>query len=131
MMDDIPVTDLMRRDITYLGPENNAFEAAKILSSSCENAILVKDGINAIGLVTAQEIVKGVISEAKDPSNASLKDIMSHPLVTLDHHSSILDACRVMRDKKAGTIIITESGNVRGFITTGDLVYILPLIGIN
>lgn len=50
-----------------------------------------------------------VLAENLGPYNVTLKKIMSRPLITIDHKSSVADAVSVMRSKHIRRLVVTKN----------------------
>jgi len=48
---------------------------------------------------------------------------MSRDLLTIDVNSSAWDAARLMRDKKTGSVFVTQEGKPVGIVTERDMLY--------
>jgi len=48
---------------------------------------------------------------------------MSRELLTIDINSSAWDAARLMREKKTGSVFVTQSGKPVGIVTERDMLY--------
>jgi CBS domain-containing protein len=57
---------------------------------------------------------------------ASAKDLLhskkSAGVITTMPDCSVLDACRLMRDRRIGSLVVSEDGRLRGIITERDVV---------
>ncbi|RLG60198.1 hypothetical protein DRN86_03095 [Candidatus Geothermarchaeota archaeon] len=51
-----------------------------------------------------------------------VKDVMVRNVYTLSPEDTLLEAVKLMSDKKIGSVVITEGKKVRGIITTADIV---------
>ncbi|MEJ2261559.1 MAG: CBS domain-containing protein [Nitrosopumilaceae archaeon] len=52
----------------------------------------------------------------------SVEDIASFPLQTINANDSILNAAKIMSDKKIRKLAVSEDGKIVGIITSTDLV---------
>jgi len=52
----------------------------------------------------------------------ALKGLMKTQPATLSPGASILEACRIMTEKKLPAIAVVEEGKLRGILTQGDLI---------
>ena len=52
----------------------------------------------------------------------TLREVMTRNPATVDSSATVLDAARLMRDRDIGSVIVTDSGAVRGIVTDRDLV---------
>ena len=52
-----------------------------------------------IGIVTERDMLYRVIGEDKNPSETTLRSIMSHPLVSINDKASVKEAICIMRNR--------------------------------
>jgi CBS domain-containing protein len=51
-----------------------------------------------------------------------VKDVMTKDVITIDSSQTILDAYKVYRDNKVGSIVVTDSEKCIGIVTERDLI---------
>jgi CBS domain-containing protein len=86
-------------------------EAAKVMRDKDTSCILVvsKDSKDPIGIVTERDMLYRVLAENLGPYKVTLKKIMSTPLITIDHQSSVADAVSLMRSKHIRRLVVTKN----------------------
>jgi len=62
-------------------------------------------------------------TDARNPLDESVSKYMSRDLLTIDVNSSAWDAARLMRDKKTGSVFVTQEGKPVGIVTERDMLY--------
>ena len=86
-------------------------EAAKVMRDKNTSCILIvtKDSKEPIGIVTERDMLYRVLAENLGPYKVTLKKIMSTPLMTIDHQSSVADAVSLMRSKHIRRLVVTKN----------------------
>ena len=86
-------------------------EAAKVMRDKNTSCILVvsKNSKEPIGIVTERDMLTRVLAENLGPYKVTLKKIMSTPLMTIDHQSSVADAVSLMRSKHIRRLVVTKN----------------------
>jgi CBS domain-containing protein len=51
-----------------------------------------------------------------------VKDVMTKDVITIDSNQTILDAYKIYRDNKVGSIVVTDSEKCIGIVTERDLI---------
>ena len=51
-----------------------------------------------------------------------VKDVMTKNVITIDSNQTILDAFKLYRDTKVGSLIVTENNQLVGIVTERDLI---------
>jgi CBS domain-containing protein len=111
----------MTKALVSVDPSTNLYQISKMMAQGGMGSILVKkDGIPS-GIITDRDFAIKIA--ANDVSLTSpVEKIASFPLYTINGNNSILDAAKIMSDKKIRKLAVTDEGKVVGIITTTDLV---------
>lgn len=51
-----------------------------------------------------------------------VKEVMTRQVITIDADASVLDACRLYKDKKVGCLVVTKNETCAGIVTERDLI---------
>lgn len=121
---DTAVDELMTEPVETIGGDAAAVEAARALSEKGIGALVVDDD-PIDGILTEGDIV-GSVAEGCDLSETVVADLMSDPVVTIRPEESIQTAGERMGHNGVKKLPVTESGSVRGIVTTTDLAHYLP-----
>lgn len=86
-------------------------DAAKVMRDKDTSCILIvsKDSKEPIGIVTERDMLYRVLAENLGPYKVTLKKIMSTPLITIDHQSSVVDAVSLMRSKHIRRLVVIKN----------------------
>lgn len=71
--------------------------------------------------VDQPDFVSGKVTQPEFDPNARVRDYMSWPVEAIDETKSIVDAARIMLDKRISSLIVTRHDQVVGIVTTEDL----------
>lgn len=110
--------EIVLRQFTKVSPDTSIADAAKIMISS-KTRLLVYDGQKRVGIITASDLVRAFY-ELSDYDPA-IEKTMSKDVFSLESYSSILDAVRLMDNKRIGSVIVTTDGLHDGIFTERDL----------
>lgn len=115
------VQDIMTRALITVNFATTALQVAKMMEQGGIGAILVKDNDNPVGIVTDRDFATKIAANNL-PLNTAVENIMSSPLITINHNEPISAAAERMTSKKIRKLAVTENGKVVGIITSTDLV---------
>ena len=120
------ISSIMTRDVITANVDDTVQDAAKIMKEhGIANVIVVSNG-KPVGILTQRDVLLRVIAEGKDPKSVKVKDVMTKPLVTSKEDITILDAIRMMYDKKIRRLpIVDKDGKLIGIVTYRDVLGIL------
>jgi CBS domain-containing protein len=61
-----------------------------------------------IGILTERDILYRVIAENKSPYKATVREVMSSPVISIDEQATVKDTLTLMRDKNIRRLIVTR-----------------------
>jgi len=93
-------------------------EAAKMMLEK-KKRLLVFEGDELIGIVTATDLVRGI---AEANLAVGVEGVMSKKLFCLDEEATALDAAKMMADKRIGSVIVTKDDEPYGIFAERDLI---------
>ena len=117
----ILVRDIMTKAIISVPGETTVFQVAKMMEQGGIGAVLVKNGSNLHGIITDRDYATKIVSNNM-PSDTSVEQVMSSPLITINFDETISAAAERMTNKKIRKLAVTDNGNIVGLITSTDLV---------
>jgi len=114
------VKDVMKKDVIELDTSVSIQDAASKMINEKIGCVIVTDKEKHIGILTEKDFIK-IASEGR-PLFTSISEVMSSPLITINHNEPISAAAERMTSKKIRKLAVTENGKVIGIITSTDLV---------
>ena len=115
------VKDIMNKSLVSADPSTTAFQIANLMEKGGIGAILVKKDNVPAGIITDRDFAIKVAVN-KFPLDTPVHKVASFPLETISSDESILTAAEVMSTKKIRKLAVSENGQVKGIITSTDLV---------
>jgi len=126
------VRDVMTRKIAVLREEQNLELAERAMKAYAFRHLPVVEGDKLVGLVTERDLLRAAIStldKAHELLDDNLKryyfvrEIMTADVVTVRPETPLLEAARIMANRKLGCLPVTEQdGTLVGIVTRSDLV---------
>lgn len=130
-MIELSVRKVMQYHVRTIRPDATVVDAAKELYNHDIGSLVVTDYGEGtpIGIVTKSD-VNMVVAEGKTPTDISVEEIMSVPLISVTTGDTIQTAAERMRDHSIKKLPVTdEAGDLVGMIAASDLTYYLPTFG--
>lgn len=117
----LKVRDVMEGGVIVLDGTLPVREAVKSMIEN--NVWSVVIGVNGIpsGVVTERDIMRRVVNKGLSVDRVQLKDIMSHPLITINPEASFGEAWKLMAEKGIRRIYVVEKGKIIGRVTQTGL----------
>jgi len=121
MFSETLVKDVMTKALISVDPVTTLYQISKMMEQGGMGSILVKkDGIPS-GIITDRDFAVKIAAHSVS-MDSPVEKIASFPLITINSTDSILDAAKIMSDKKIRKLGVIEEGKVVGIITSTDLV---------
>jgi signal-transduction protein with cAMP-binding, CBS, and nucleotidyltransferase domain len=121
MLSETKVKDVMTKALISVDPVTSLYQISKLMEQGGMGSILVKkDGIPS-GIITDRDFAIKIAAHGVS-MDTSVEKIATFPLQTINFTDSILDAAKIMSDKKIRKLAVIEEGKVVGIITSTDLV---------
>jgi len=116
------IRDLLNnRTIHYIQPEQTVFEAANYMVSCNVGAVPVLDGTRLVGIFSERDIMRRVVTEARDPLVTRIADVMSTRLSTVSPGDSSEEAMALMQSRGIRHLPVCDGNMLVGFLSLRDL----------
>ena len=102
-------------DVVTMGSEDTLAKAVKIMNAGDLECVVITEGGNPVGILTKSDVLR-LVAEGVDVKTAPIKEVMTSPLVTIDHASAIDDLLMLMEDKKIHHKPVTKEGKLVGIV---------------
>lgn len=114
--------------VVTIAPDATIEDAAKKMTSRNVGCLVVTAQRKPIGILTDRDIVTRVTAYGKDPKSERVETAMTKNPVTLGEELGLFEALETMKDKGVRRFPITDPhGNLSGFFTVDDVLYLLGL----
>lgn len=102
------VGSIASRNYIILNEDNTVSDGVKLMRNSDTSSIILtnRSTQQPTGIVTERGILYRVIGEDKNPSETTLKSIMSHPLVSINDKASVKEAICIMRNRHVRRLLV-------------------------
>ena len=115
------IQDVMTRSPRVLDASASVEEAAQLMERDEIGDVIVSMDGKVWGILTDRDVTIRVTAHAIDPTTATVGDICSGEVVTMNPTDPVDEAVRLMREKAIRRIPIVEDGKPVGIVTLGDL----------
>ncbi|WP_297593282.1 potassium transporter TrkG [Nitrosopumilus sp.] len=121
------VSQYMKRTITIMHESTLIPSACTQMQKQHSDEIIVTNSVgDPVGIVTDEDILRKVGEQHARSSRTKLEDVMSFPLVSISHNSSLKDALDKMRENKIRKLaVISDSNKVIGLIFQHTIVELI------
>jgi len=109
--------------VITVAPNCLVSEAAQTLHEKRIGAALVQDAAgNIVGILSERDIVRGVALKHEACLDMTVRELMTHPLVTCAPTDSIEQIMELMTERRVRHLPVMDDGDLIGIISIGDVV---------
>ena len=110
----------MTKAVVMDSSEETLAEAAARMREQQTGSLLVMDADRLLGIFTERDLLKAIAS-GLDPKQATIKDIMTTDLVTVEPTTTLREAAHIMASKWIRHLPVIDQEKVVGVISQRDL----------
>jgi CBS domain-containing protein len=132
MASDQLVSDLMTREVVTLDANEDLGVADDVmgLARIRHMPVIDEDG-SVIGLVSQRDLFRGALARALGYGEFAqkkllkilrVKEVMTNDVVTIPPQTPLVEAAKLMTDRKIGCLVAVEDGKLVGILTESDFV---------
>lgn len=113
--------DIMTTPAETLAPSATLTEAARRLRDLNVGSLPIRDGDHLAGVVTDRDIVVRGIAEGLDPSSATVAEVATGAVVTVDVDDDAAEVARIMGERQVRRVPVVDGGRLVGLIAQADV----------
>jgi CBS domain-containing protein len=122
METNIPLKEIMVREVVTSDLDLSVLEAAKLMRKYEVDCIVVLDQEEPVGIVTEGDIISELVSKDIKASRVKLKEIMTTPLITASPDDRLSDIAKLMARARIRKIPVMGDGKLVGIVTDVDII---------
>jgi len=113
--------DIMTTPAETLAPTATLTEAAQQLRDLNVGSLPILDGDHLLGVVTDRDIVVRGIAEGLDPSSATVAEVATGAVVTVDVDDDAEKVARIMGERQVRRVPVLDGERLVGVIAQADV----------
>ena len=113
--------DIMTTPAETLAPSATLTEAARRLRDLNVGSLPILDGDQLAGVVTDRDIVVRGVAEGLDPSSATVAEVATGAVVTVDVDDDAEEVARIMGERQIRRVPVVDGGRLVGLIAQADV----------
>jgi CBS domain-containing protein len=115
--------EIMIRDVVTLTLNENtsARDAARIMNREGIGCLIAVHYGEVVGILTERDLLKRIVEECRDPKQTNVSEIMTKEVVVGSPDLQIVEATRLMFEKKIKKLPIVDKNGLVGLITLTDI----------
>lgn len=124
----VKVADIMRKSVVTVKPTDNCDKALKYMVELDIGSVIVAEDKKPVGILTDSNLLERVFYDEKDPKTIKIKDVMSHPLRTIEAETDLAEVTKIMRDAGVKRLPVVHNGKLSGIVTETDIMTVSPAL---
>ena len=127
-LESISISEIINKDVKVIDQEQNIFDSSKVMIDNNIGTVVIIDNNeskNPVGIITERDVVRVVSTFSLSDLEVPIRKLMSYPLITLSQNASVLDAMKLMYERKIRRVIILESKTLVGIVTEHNIFKLL------
>lgn len=126
---DVKIEDVMSSPVVTIKDTDSVLVASKLMKKHEVGSVVVVDkNGKPLGLMTERDVVRRVAALDLLPSKVKAVKSMTKPLITVESSANVTEAAKKMREKKIRRLVVVQGGELKGIITSKDIVDITPAL---
>ena len=108
--------------VLMIDADASVLEAVKQMVAANVGSLLVTDDGEIAGVVSERDFLRRVADDDGTDSEASVREIMSSPLVVVTPQTSVDECMALMTNRRIRHLPVVDAGEVTGIVSIGDVV---------
>ncbi len=109
-------------DVWSVSRDATVYEAIDQMAQKGVGALLVMEGEQLVGIVSERDYARKVILKGKRSHETLVREIMSHPVISIRPEITVGQTMAVMTEKRVRHLPVVVEKKVVGVISIGDVV---------
>lgn len=113
--------DIMVKNVITVTPNATVKSAAKLMNSHNIGCLIVVGNSKVVGIVTERDILRKIVEACKDPEKTKVNEIMSRKLLVAAPNMDVVDAAKMMLQRKIKKLPIVTNKKLVGLVSLTDI----------
>jgi CBS domain-containing protein len=108
-------------EVIAVQPSDTVLQAANLMNDRNIGGVVVLEGDRLAGIFTERDVLRRVVAQALDPSDTTVAEVMTTPVITCPTDLTLEDCAAIMTSRGVRHLPIQEGGALTGVVTIRDL----------
>ena len=116
-------SEIMVKDVVTLTMDENtsAMDAARIMNREGIGCLIAVHHGEVVGILTERDLLKRIVEECRDSKQTKVSEIMTKEVVVGSPDLQLVEATRLMFEKRIKKLPIVDKNGLVGLITLTDI----------
>ena len=111
----------MVRNVVTLPMDASAYDAVKLMNKNRIGCLVAVYNGEIIGILTERDLLERVLEKGKNPKETTVSEIMTRQVIVGKPDMELVEATRLMFEKKVKKLPILEENRLVGLVTLTDI----------
>ena len=108
-------------EVIAVQPSDTVLQAANLMNDRNIGGVVVLDGDRLAGIFTERDVLRRVVAQALDPSDITVAEVMTTPVITCPPDLTLEDCAAIMTTRGVRHLPVQEGSELAGVVTIRDL----------
>ena len=108
-------------DVIAVQPSETVLQAANLMNDRNIGGVVVLDDDRLAGIFTERDVLRRVVAQALDPSDTTVAEVMTTPVITCPPDMTLEDCAAIMTTRGVRHLPVKEGRELTGVVTIRDL----------
>jgi len=105
-----------------IDPDATVFDAIRQMEEHAVGALVILEHGAIVGVISERDYARKVALKGRSSKETTVREIMSAPVVTVPLTASVMDAMKLVTERRVRHLPVMEDGAMVGLVSIGDLV---------
>jgi len=111
----------MVKDVITVNPNATVKDATKLMNKHNIGCLIVVGKGKVVGIVTERDILRKIVEASKNPEKTKVSEIMSTKLLVAAPNMDVVDAAKMMLQRKIKKLPIVTNKKLVGLVSLTDI----------
>ncbi len=121
MGSELAVREVLTNDYVGVSESDTVLGAAELMREEQSSCVLVVRGPEAVGIMTEWDVL-GMVTGGSDPTELTVGDLMSTPVLSVEATRSLSDAALLMARENIRHLVVEDDTGIVGVLTQRDVI---------
>ena len=115
------IEEIMVKNVITMPRGLSAYDAVKIMNKNRIGCLIVVNNGQIVGILTERDMLERVLEKCKNPKETGVSEIMTEEVMVGKPDMELVEATRLLFEKKVKKLPIVEGDRLVGLITLTDI----------
>ncbi|RQG90320.1 CBS domain-containing protein [Natrarchaeobius halalkaliphilus] len=121
MESELSVRDVLTTEYVGVSESDTVLAAVQLMREERASCVLVVRGSEPVGIMTEWDVL-GIMADEDDPTETTVGDAMTAPVISLGPDRSLADAATMMGRENIRNVVVEAGDEVFGLVTQRDVI---------